>query len=50
MHDATEEYDTYRDLELQEAGYHVLRIKNKELENMKEVLTKIGSFLNQITQ
>jgi very-short-patch-repair endonuclease len=48
VHDATEEYDTYRDLELQETGYHVLRIRNKELENMKEVLTKIELFLNKI--
>ena len=47
VHDKTEEYDKYRDSELQELGIRVLRIKNEELENMTEVLKRIKLFLNQ---
>jgi very-short-patch-repair endonuclease len=48
VHDITEEYDTYRDSELQEIGLHILRIKNGDLKNIPEVLSRIESFLNQI--
>jgi len=48
VHDITEEYDTYRDSELQEIGFHILRIKNGDLKNIPEVLSRIESFLNQI--
>ncbi|MFH0843225.1 MAG: endonuclease domain-containing protein [Bacteroidota bacterium] len=46
VHDTKEEYDEYRDSELQELGLRVLRIKNRELENMTEVLKKIKDFLD----
>ena len=48
IHEESEEYDTYRDSELEELGIHVLRIKNEELENMNEVLNKISIFLSHI--
>ena len=32
----------------QELGIHIIRIKNEEFTDMKEVLTKIDAFLNQI--
>ena len=50
IHDTTEEYDQFRDLELQELGIRILRIKNEELIDMKEVLNKITLFLNQINR
>jgi very-short-patch-repair endonuclease len=50
VHDTTEEYDQYRDSELQELGIHILRIRNEEIENMKEVLNKIRLFLNKISK
>ena len=49
IHDTLEEYDQFRDLELLELGIHVLRIKNEELTNMKEVLNKITRLLDQIS-
>jgi very-short-patch-repair endonuclease len=49
IHDSAEEYDKYKDSELTERGLHVLRIKNEELKNMREVLFKIKTFLNQIS-
>ncbi len=49
IHDRSEDYDEYRDNELEELGIRVLRIKNEELKNMKEVLNKITVFLNQIS-
>jgi very-short-patch-repair endonuclease len=48
IHDITEEYDIYRDSELQEIGLHILRIKNEDLKDIQEVLKRIESFLNQI--
>ena len=50
IHDTSVEYDQFRDSELQELGFHILRIKNEELTNMKEVLGKIILFLNQISK
>jgi very-short-patch-repair endonuclease len=47
VHNDTEEYDIYKDSELMELGFKVLRIKNEELVNMNEVLKKISVFLNQ---
>jgi leucyl-tRNA synthetase len=46
VHEKTEEYDDFRDSELQDLGLRVLRIKNEELENMNEVLKRIKDFLN----
>jgi len=46
IHEESEEYDDYRDSELQELGIKVLRIKNEELENMPEVLNRIKQYLN----
>jgi very-short-patch-repair endonuclease len=48
IHGESEEYDDYRDSELEELGIHVLRTKNEELENMNKVLSKISTFLNEI--
>ena len=48
IHDTTKEYDQFRDTELEELGYSILRIKNEELINMKEALNKIIIFLNKI--
>jgi very-short-patch-repair endonuclease len=45
----TEEYDQFRDSEMQELGFHILRLKNEELLNMNEVKRKILTFLNEIT-
>jgi very-short-patch-repair endonuclease len=49
IHEESEEYDDYRDSELEKLGLHILRIKNEELENMNEVLYKISNFINLIT-
>jgi Uncharacterized protein conserved in bacteria len=49
IHDAREEYDQFRDDELQNLGIHILRIKNDELKNMEKVLIKIKSFLDSIS-
>jgi len=48
IHEESEEYDRYRDSELEKLGMHILRIKNEELEKMNEVLNKISTYLNQI--
>ncbi|MCX6300640.1 MAG: endonuclease domain-containing protein [Bacteroidia bacterium] len=48
IHDKTDEYDEFRDSELEEIGIHVLRIRNEELENTEKVLNKIRQFLDQI--
>jgi very-short-patch-repair endonuclease len=45
VHDDSEEYDQYRDSELQQIGIRVLRIKNEELQNMDNVLNRIITFL-----
>ena len=47
IHETTEEYDNFRESELEDLGLHILRIKNEELKEMKDVLRRIESFLNQ---
>jgi very-short-patch-repair endonuclease len=48
VHDNNEEYDTYKDIELQEIGLRILRIKNEDLKDIPKVLKRIESFLNRI--
>jgi very-short-patch-repair endonuclease len=48
VHDENTEYDQFRDSEMKEMGIKVLRIRNEELINLKEVLSRIRSFLNSI--
>ena len=48
IHLETKEYDEFRDSEMIHLGIHVLRLKNDELLNMKEVLQKIEAYLNII--
>ncbi|MCJ7447660.1 MAG: endonuclease domain-containing protein [Bacteroidales bacterium] len=48
IHDVNEEYDTFRDSELQNLGIRILRIKNEELINMDEVLQKIKVFMDSM--
>ncbi len=48
VHDATEEYDHFKDSELKELCKNILRIKNEELTNIEEVKKKIVAFLNGI--
>jgi very-short-patch-repair endonuclease len=48
IHDTKQEYDKFRDSELKSLGMHILRIKNEELVNIKEILQKILTHLNSI--
>ncbi len=48
VHQTTMEYDHFRDSELQYLGINILRIRNDELVNIKEVLSRIESFLNKL--
>ena len=48
VHDTSEEYDHFRDSQLQEIGLHILRIKNEELQNMNKILEKIVDFLSGV--
>lgn len=48
-HEATVEYDQFRDDELKRLGLHILRLKNEELDNMDEALLKIQRFLDGIS-
>ena len=48
IHDTREDYDQFRDDELQNLGIHILRIKNDELRNINKVLVNIKSFLDSI--
>jgi very-short-patch-repair endonuclease len=48
IHQNTEEYDRFRDLEMMEKGIHILRLKNDELINIDEVLKNINCFLDLI--
>ena len=48
VHDVNEEYDMFRDSELQNLGIRILRIKNEEIINMNEVLPKIKVFIDSI--
>ena len=48
IHDLNQEYDQFRDSELQNREIHILRIKNDELQNMNEVLKRILVFINTV--
>ncbi len=48
IHEKSQEYDQFRDSELHDMGFHILRIKNNELKNMQDVVNRIKSFLIQI--
>jgi very-short-patch-repair endonuclease len=48
IHQDTQEYDEFRDIEMKELGINVLRIKNEELKNMNEVLQKINKYIDLI--
>jgi len=45
VHETNKDYDEFRDSELENLGIYVLRIKNEELINIKNVLKKIESFI-----
>lgn len=48
IHNTTEEYDQFKDSELQNMGIQIIRIKNEELNDIKQTLRKILAFLNSI--
>ena len=48
IHQDTEEYDRFRDIEMKEKGINVLRLKNDELKNLVAVLDKIRDFIDSI--
>jgi very-short-patch-repair endonuclease len=48
IHEYKEEYDMFRESELENLGLHILRIRNEELDDMSDVLRKIELFLSQI--
>jgi len=48
IHEINSEYDQFRDAEMVNLGLHILRIKNEELLDIKEVLKKIETYLNSI--
>lgn len=48
IHDTAEEYDRFRESELEEIGFYILRIRNEELVNMGKVLQKISDYLSSI--
>ena len=48
VHNSMVDYDEFRDSELEYLGYRILRIKNEELEDLQDVLSKILDFINQI--
>ncbi len=48
VHVSTREYDEFRDSELKELGFKILRIKNEELANLPDVKNKIISFITLI--
>jgi len=48
IHNEKEEYDQFRDEEMKSMGLHVLRLKNEELNEMVNTLSKITLFLNSI--
>jgi leucyl-tRNA synthetase len=48
IHDTSEEYDRFRESELQQIGFHILRIRNEELLNMKKVQQKISAYFSRI--
>jgi very-short-patch-repair endonuclease len=49
IHESNLEYDLFRDAEMVNLGLHILRIKNVDLLNIKDVLKKIETYLNSIT-
>jgi len=48
IHENNLEYDQFRDSEMMNLGLHILRIKNIELMDIKDVLKKIETYLNSI--
>jgi len=48
VHNCTIEYDLYRDSELINLGFRILRVKNEELEDMNKTKEKILAFLDSI--
>jgi very-short-patch-repair endonuclease len=48
IHESNSEYDQFRDAEMINLGFHILRIKNDELQDMKNVLKEIETYLNSI--
>jgi very-short-patch-repair endonuclease len=48
IHGNNLEYDQFRDAEMVNLGLHILRIKNEELLDIKDVLKKIEAYLNLI--
>jgi very-short-patch-repair endonuclease len=48
IHESSLEYDQFRDAEMVNLGLHILRIKNEELLDIKDVLRKIECYLNSI--
>jgi very-short-patch-repair endonuclease len=48
IHESNLEYDQFRDSEMVNLGLNILRIKNDELLDIKDVLKKIETYLNSI--
>jgi very-short-patch-repair endonuclease len=48
IHESNLEYDQFRNAEMVNLGLHILRIKNEELLDIKDVLKKIETYLNSI--
>jgi leucyl-tRNA synthetase len=48
IHESNLEYDQFRATEMVNLGLHILRIKNEELLDIKDVLIKIETYLNSI--
>jgi leucyl-tRNA synthetase len=49
IHESNIEYDQFREAEMVNLGLNILRIKNEELLELKDVLKKIETYLNSIT-
>jgi very-short-patch-repair endonuclease len=49
IHNNTQEYDHFRDDQMKNKGLNVLRIKNEELDDINNTLTKIIDFLNSLS-
>jgi very-short-patch-repair endonuclease len=49
IHNETQEYDHFRDDQMKNKGLNVLRIKNEELDDINNTLTKITDFLNSLS-
>ena len=48
IHESNLESDQFRDAEMVNLGLNILRIKNEELQDIKDVLKKIETYLNSI--